>query len=336
MTNASPDRLVDIAYAYRESKALLTAVELGVFTVLAGGGLSLEALSGRLGLHGRGARDFLDALVALGVLDRDEGGQYRNTPEAARFLDRGRDTYIGAEMEFINAHLYGHWNGLTTALRTGQPVNPMATAEGGYKRRYTRPAEVMRFARAMTAATRPVARALASAFAWSDHRTMADVGSGQGCLPVELARQHPHLRCVGFDLAPMQAVFDRYVADHGLADRVRFSPGDFFEDPLPGADVIVIGRVLHNWDTPGKVAILRKAYDALPEGGTVIVYERLIDDERRREARALLSSLNMLVMTPGGFDFSAADCIGWMGQVGFRGARVSPLTADQTMVVGFR
>lgn len=134
----------------------------------------------------------------------------------------------------------------------------------------------------------------------------------------------------------MQAAFEKYAADHGLSGRVRFRAGDFFEHPLPRADVVVIGRVLHNWDTAAKKMILRKAHDALPAGGTVIVYERLIDDERRRNAKALLSSLNMLVMTAGGFDFSAADCIGWMAEAGFRGMSVRPLTDDQTMVIGSR
>ncbi|MGE0802291.1 MAG: methyltransferase [Lautropia sp.] len=336
MADASPEKLVAIAYAYREAKALLSAVELGVFTTLAGGALSLDALSAQAGIHRRGARDFLDALVALGVLDRNVRGEYFNTPAASLYLDQGRDTYIGGELEFINAHLYGHWNDLTKALRTGLPINPLAATGSGYRNRYARPAEVARFAQAMTAATKPIALALGTAFPWSRRTTMVDVGSGQGCLPVELARQHPHLRCDGFDLPPMQAVFEQYVADHGLSARVRFRPGDFFEDPLPCADVVVIGRVLHNWDTAGKKTILQKAHDALPDGGTVIVYERLIDDARRHNARGLLSSLNMLVMTAGGFDFSAADCIGWMAETGFREMSVQPLTDDQAMVVGSR
>ena len=117
---------------------------------------------------------------------------------------------------------------------------------------------------------------------------------------------------------------------------MKFHPGDFFQDPFPAADVVVLGRILHNWDLPTKTMLLAKAYAALPEGGAAIVYERFIDDERRTGAAAMLMSLNMLIMTTGGFDFTAADCIGWMREAGFRDLRVEPLVGDQAMVVGIK
>lgn len=336
MTEISPDRIVKIGYAYREAKALLSAVELGLFTALSGGPAPLEAVAGKIGIHRRGARDYLDSLVALGLLDRDDQGCYRNSAEASLYLDRGKPSYLGGELEFINAHLYRHWNELTKALRTGQPINPAATAVNSYRNRYKDPEEVERFARAMTAATRTLSTALAAKFPWRDYRTMIDIGSSQGCLPVEIARRHDHIRCGGFDLPPMAPVFEKYVSEHGLAGRVEFHPGDFFEDAFPAAEVIVVGRVLHNWDLPTKKMLLRKAFDALPAGGALIVYERLIDDARRSNAKAMLSSLNMLIMTTGGFDFTAADCTGWMSDAGFRNPAVQPLTSDQTMITGFK
>jgi hypothetical protein len=330
----SPDRITQIAYAYREAKVLLSAVELGVFTALSDGPLPLDALTAKLGIDRRGARDFLDALVALDLLSREDAGGYGNTRETAAYLDRCRADYLGGELEFINAHLYGHWNQLTVALRTGRPVNPAAADSDSFKSRYRDPAEAERFAKAMTAATRAVAQALATRFPWNAFETMVDIGTSEGCLPSEIARRHAHLRCAGFDLPALRGAFDAHIAAQGLSKSVSFIGGDFLLEPLPFAQVIVIGRVLHNWNLSTKKMLLGKAYDALPAGGAVIVYERLIDDERRTNAKALLSSLNMLVMTAGGFDFSAKDCVGWMTEAGFHDVSVQPMTSDQTAIVG--
>src|SRR5207237_3496358 len=105
---------------------------------------------------------------------------------------------------------------------------------------------------------------------------------------------------------------------------------------LPTADVLVLGRILHNSYAATKKMLLKKAHDALPSGGALIVFERLIDDDRRLNAPALLASLNMLIMTAGGFDFTGADCIGWLRDTGFRDMRVVPLAGDQSMVVGMK
>ena len=188
----------------------------------------------------------------------------------------------------------------------------------------------------MTVRTRPVAAALASKFPWLDYSTFIDIGTSQGCLPVQIAQACPRISGGGFDLAPLAPMIDDYVREHGLSDRLRFYPGDFFTGPLPPADVLVLGRVLHNWDLAIKNMLLKKAYDALPPGGALVVYERLIDDERRVNATGLLSSLNMLLMSAGGFDFTGAECMGWMRETGFRDIKVEPLTTDQSMVVGIK
>jgi len=188
----------------------------------------------------------------------------------------------------------------------------------------------------MTGGTVLAADALAQKFPWSQHRTIMDIGTAEGCLPVHIALAHPHLVGGGFDLPPVKPYFDTYVREHGVSDRITFTPGDFFCDPLPAADVIVMGRVLHNWDLAAKKMLLAKAHAALHPGGALIVYERLIDDARRMNTSGLLASLNMLVMTAGGFDFSAADCTMWMHEAGFRNLRVEPLTSEISMVVGLK
>jgi O-methyltransferase domain len=161
---------------------------------------------------------------------------------------------------------------------------------------------------------------------------MIDIGTAQGCLPVQIAQIHSHIWGGGFDLPSMQPLFERYVREHRLDDCLRFYAGNFLQDPLPSADVLVLGRVLHNWDLQTKKMLLRKVYDALPEGGSVIVFERLIDDERKRGLGGLLSSLHMLLMTEGGFDFTAADCASWMLEAGFHDPTIVSLTSTHSMV----
>lgn len=332
MSVVSPDQILKLGYAYREAKALLSAVELGVFTTLAEHPLDLDTLIDRIRIDRRGARDFLDALVALGLLERDATGHYACTPETALYLDRRKPTYLGGDLEF-NTQLYARWNLLTRALKTGKPQNAVAT-KGNYPALYADPAALEIFAKAMTAATLAVAKAVAVKFPWPDYRTVVDIGAAEGCLPVQIARVHGHLTGGGFDLPPVGPIFDKYVRDHGLSGRLRFYPGDFFRDPLPTSDVMVMGRVLHNWDLATKKMLLKKVYDTLPARGVFIVYERLIDDERQVNTAGLLSSLNMLVMTEGGFDFTGADCLGWMRETGFRDLRLESLTSEQSMIVG--
>jgi hypothetical protein len=335
MSAVTPDRIATTGYAYREARLLLSAVELQVFTVLGAGPRDLDGLVTMLGIDRRGARDFLDALVALRLLDRDDDGRYANTPETALYLDRGKPTYMGGELDFIGAELFERWSRLTAALRSGKPQTGAAGASA-YQDRYADPARLQAFADAMTAATLPVARALADALPWREHRVLVDIGSAQGCLPVAILKLHPHLTACGFDLPPLRPVFEAYVRTHGLERRLRFQPGDFFVDPLPAGDVMILGRVLHNWDLPAKRMLLEKAHAALPAGGILVVYERFIDDERRSNARAMLSSLNMLLMTDGGYDFTAADCTGWLHDAGFTAMRRAPLTGDHDMIVAVK
>jgi hypothetical protein len=330
---STPDRIVSLGIAFRESKTLLSAIELDVFTVLAEGPLGLDELAARAGVHSRGARDFFDALVSLHILDRNKAGHYRNTPDTDLYLDRRKPTYIGGELEFANARQFGSWGRLTEALRSGTPQSGSRGTEN-YHAYYADAAILENVARGMTGGTLRVADAIAERFPWRDYATLIDIGTSQGCLPVRVALAHPHITGGGVDLPPLKRLFEDYVRKHAISGRLRFYPGDFFEDPLPKADVLVMGRVLHNWNLATKMVLLRKAYDALPRGGALIVYERLIDDERRVSTAGLMASLNMLVMTPGGFDYTGADCIGWMNNAGFNNMHVESLTTDHSMVVG--
>ena len=329
-----PDRLVQLGFAFRESKTLLSAIELDVFTALSTHGpLGLDELARRTGVHPRSARDFFDALVSLRLLERDDAGHYCPTPETGRYLSRNSPYYIGGELEFANARQYGPWSLLTEALQTGKPQSGARGTEN-YSAYYAQASILENVAKGMSGGTLLAAEAMAERFPWREYRTFCDIGTAQGCLPAAIAGAHRHIYGVGFDLPPLKRLFEEYVSRHGLADRLHFRAGDFFQDPLPTADVLVMGRVLHNWDLASKTMLLKKAYDALPVGGALIVYERLIDDERRSSTSGLVASLNMLVMTASGFDFTGADCIGWMTEVGFKDCRVISLTSILSMVIG--
>jgi hypothetical protein len=333
----SPERIIELGQGFWSSKALLSAVELRLFTALAAadGGMTCETLRHCLGLHERGARDFFDALVALGLVRRDENGRYANTPETDLYLDRNKPTYVGGFLEMCNATLYACWGGLSDALRTGRAQNGADAAERErFSALYADQARLTMFLKGMTGGSLPVAKAIAARFPWDEYRTLIDIGTAEGCLPVQVAAAYPHLTGGGFDLPPVGPVFEDYTRSHGLSDRLRFHPGDFLRDPLPSADVLVMGRVLHNWDLATKKELLAKAHAALPAGGALLVYDRMIDDERRLNSAGLLASLNMLVMTPGGFDYTGADCVAWMHEAGFREMRVEALAVGHSMVIG--
>jgi hypothetical protein len=331
----TPKSIVELGLGFWGSKTLLSAVELGVFTLLAEGPLDGLALAQRLELHPRSARDFLDALVALGMLER-ENGLYSNTLETDFFLDRHKPSYIGGMLEMANARLYPFWSSLTEGLRTGMPQNEIKKGEDLFTALYSDPARLRLFLQAMTGLSMGAAKAIAQKFPWREYRTFADVGTAQGGLPVQLCLAHPHLTGIGYDLPVVCPIFEEYVESFGFRDRLRFAEGSFFTDPLPQADVLVMGHILHDWNLEEKRMLLGKAYRALEPGGALIVFEALIDCERRDNAFGLLMSLNMLIETPGGFDYTGADCSAWMREAGFRDTYFQHLAGPDSMVVGFK
>src|SRR3954469_22217404 len=301
----TPDEVMQLGLGFWGSKTLLSAVELGVFGELAHGPATAGTLIQKMGLHQRSARDFLDALVALRMLTRD-GGSYANTQAADVFLDRRKPSYIGGLLEMANARLYPFWGSLTEALRTGEPQNEAKQGGDLFETLYADPQRLAGFLKAMTGVSMGSARAIAAKFPWRDCGRFADIGTAEGGLAVQVALAHPHLSGIGFDLPPIRPHFEAHVAAQGLSDRLTFVDGDFFADPLPSADVLVMGHILHDWGLDRKRLLLAKAYEALPAGGALIVYETLIDDERRQNAVGLLMSLNMLIETREGFDYTGA------------------------------
>lgn len=336
MSQLNPDHILQTGFAFWASKTLLSAIELGLFTELAQGPLAFETLRTRLKLHPRSARDFFDALVATGFLTR-AGDTYANTPETDAFLDRKKPSYLGGMLEMANNRLYPFWGTLTEGLRTGLPQNEVKSgAQGLFEGLYAEPARLKEFLKAMTGLSHGANMTIAHSFPWKDYRTYVDVGTAQGDLAGQIALANPHLRGQGFDLPEVGPIFTEYMAQLGVTDRITFTAGSFFTDALPKADVVTMGHILHDWDLPTKKMLIQKAYDAVPKGGAVIIYEAIIDNDRKQNAFGLLMSLNMLIETPGGFNYTGADCEGWLKEAGFTATRVEHLVGPDSMVVGIK
>jgi len=330
------DHIMQVGTGFMASKVLLSAVDMELFTELAKHPEDLPTLTARLGLHPRSAHDFLDALVALKFLERHDG-VYTNTASTDLFLDKRKPSYMGGILEMANQRLYPFWNNLTIALRTGEPQNEGSQgAPDMFKALYAEPERLRVFLKSMTGISRGANLAIAKQFPWQQYKSAVDVGTAQGDLIVQVTLANPHLAGIGFDLPEVGPIFEDYVAANGLSERVQFSPGSFFDAPIPEADVVMMGHILHDWDLEQKRLLIGKAFESIKPGGALVVYESIIDDERKANVFGLLMSLNMLIETPGGFDFTAAECMLWMKEAGFRDTRVEHLVGPDSMVIGYK
>lgn len=340
-TPIDPTPILQAGFAFWASKVLLTATTFGVFTRLSAGPRTGEQLAAEIGLHPRGIRDFFDTLVAMRILDRTGDGasaQYANTPAAALYLDKNSPRYIGGAFEMLNARLFNYWNDLPEALLTGKPQNEVKHNKGNsiFEELYRDPAKLEQFMGAMTGLSRLNFEALAARFDFSQYKTLCDVGGALGVLSIEVARKHPRIRCLNFDLPPVEPLAKKHIAAAGLSSRIATATGDFFKDPLPKADVITMGMILHDWNLDRKMHLIRAAYDALPEGGAFIVIEALIDDARRDNLFGLLMSLNMLIEFGDAFDYSGADFRGWCSEAGFKRFDQIPLVGPSSAAIAYK
>jgi predicted O-methyltransferase YrrM len=335
-----PGLILQTAFAFWSSKVLLTAVEFDVFTKLGNRKITGAELGDEVGLHPRGISDFFDALVAMKFLDREGDGpeaKYSNTPAGALYLDRGSPRYVGGWLVMLNERLFKFWHDLPEALRTGRPQNEVKHGQKGmFEELYEELPRLEQFMGAMTGLSRINFEAFAAKFDFSQYKTLCDVGGATGLLCIEVARKHPHLQCVSFDLPPVESIARKHIAAAGLSDRISTAGGDFFKDPLPKADLITMGMILHDWNLEKKMHLIRAAYDALPPGGGLVAIEALIDDARRENVFGLLMSLNMLIEFGDAFDYSGADFRKWCEDVGFKRFEVIHLAGASSAAIAYK
>jgi hypothetical protein len=335
-----PSPILQTAFGFWSSKVLLTAVEMGVFTTLGSRQLTGAQLGGELGMHPRGIKDFFDALVAMKFLDRSGTGaeaRYSNNPLGLMYLDKASPRYVGGILEMCNARLFKFWNDLPEALRTGEPQNEIKhTSKSIFDELYRNPPQLEQFMGAMTGLSRLNFEAFAQKFDFKPFKTLCDIGGATALLSTEVASRHPHIRCISFDLPPVEPIARKAIAARGLSDRVTTATGDFFKDPLPKADLITMGMILHDWNLEKKMHLIRAAYDALPPGGALVAIEALIDDDRRQNVFGLLMSLNMLIEFGEAFDYSGADFRDWCRQAGFQRFETLALAGASSAAIAYK
>jgi len=336
-----PSPILQTAFGFWSSKVLLSAVQLRVFTELGDRALRAADLGTVLRLHQRGTFDFFDALVALRFLERDGVGsdaKYRNTALGLIYLDERSPRYVGGIMVMLNARLFKFWNDLPEALQTGKPQNEVKhIGKSTFEELYSNPERLKQFMLAMEGVSRLNFESFAaSSFDFSGYKHVCDVGGASGLLSIELAKRHPHLKFTSFDLPAVEPIAKSSIETAKLSHRIQTVAGDFFRDPLPKADVITMGMILHDWNLEKKMQLIQAAFDALPVGGAFIVIEALIDDERRENAFGLLMSLNMLIEFGDAFDYSGADFRTWCSKAGFKRFEVIKLAGASSAAVAWK
>jgi cyclopropane fatty-acyl-phospholipid synthase-like methyltransferase len=244
---------------------------------------------------------------------------------------------MGGFLEMANARLYPFWGDLTEALCTGCPQNEIKhTGAPMFEELYSQPERLEQFMDAMAGISATNFEALAEKFDFSTYKTLCDIGGATGLLSRCVAKKHSHISCTTADLPPATEIAKRKIAAAGLDDRISAVNVDFFADPLPKADVITMGMILHDWNLEKKKHLVRAAYDALPPGGAFIVVENIIDDARRENAFGLMMSLNMLIEFGEAFDFTGADFDGWCREAGFSRTEVIPLAGPASAGVAYK
>jgi hypothetical protein len=339
-TPLTPARIMEVGMAFWPAQTLLTAIKLGVFTRLGKGAMTGEELRNTLGLHPRSTPDFFDTLVALHFLERDGDGEtakYQNTEETAAFLDRNSPAFMGGFLEMAHDRLYPFWGNLDDGLKTGKPQNE--TKDGGkgvFEELYSQPERLGQFMDAMAGISAGNFQAFAEKFDFSNYNTLTDVGGATGLLSMLVAKQNPHMTCTTTDLPAATEIAHRKISEAVLSDRVKAEPIDFFNDPIPPADVVTMGMILHDWNLENKMMLIRKAYDALPDGGAFVVIETLIDDARCENAFGLMMSLNMIIEFGEAFDYTGADFDKWCKEVGFKRTEVLHLAGPASAGIAYK
>ncbi len=341
MTSAGPDHIMRVAIGYGVSKALLSAVGLGLYTRLAESPMTLDEIMAEYGLRRRPSMDFLDLLVSVDMLGRDGDGpdaRYRNTTATGAYLDRNKQGYIGGILELWEARNFRFWADIGEAFKTGEPQNETkAAGTPFFETLYSEPARLEAFMDAMNGSSRHNFEKLAEVFPFDNYKTLSDIGGADGLLSRCVAARHPHLRCTSFDLPNVTEIAKKKIAADGLSDRIETASGDFFSDPLPPADIITMGMILHDWNLEQKKALVKKAYDALPKGGAFIAVEALIDDARRENTFGLFMSLTMLMeFGDRAFDFTGAEFREWCGEAGFKRFEIIPLVGPSSAAIAYK
>jgi len=338
----SPATIMQIGTGFWASKILLTAVNFQIFTRLAEKkSMTAKELKTDLELHctDRNVFDFLDTLTGFGFLNRVgilETAIYSNSIDTETFLDKNKPSYIGGVLEMANERLYGFWGNLEKGLQTGNPQNEATIGVNLFEAIYKDAEKLKVFVHGMTGVQMGGFIGFAEKFDFSKYKSMVDVGGSSGMLSIMVAKQHPHISCTTFDLPAIETIANETIQQFQLGDKVKTQSGDFFRDSLPKADIITMGNILHDWDEDTKLLLMKKAFEAVNDGGAFVVLENIIDDNRKENVFGMMMSLNMLIETGKGFDYTFAEFNTWAKAVGFKTTSLISVAGPTSAAIAYK
>jgi SAM-dependent methyltransferase len=321
----SPKPIMELATAFQRSRPLLTAFELGLFTALNSEARTSEETAAALDTNPRATDRLMNALVALGLLEKREG-RFRNSPLAEAYLVKGRPDYMGG-LGHTN-HLWDTWSRMTDVVRDGHPVGLAEINDRGDD--WLRP-----FIAAMHSRARQTAGEVVGMLDLEGVTRVLDVGGGSGAYAMAFARARRGISAVVFDLPGVVPLTKAYIAQEGLAAEVTTVTGDYLTAPLAGGfDLVFMSAVIHSNDADDNRLLFRKAVQALNPGGQMVVQDFLMNEERDGPMMAALFALNMLVGTPKGDTYTEREVRSWMEQAGCRSVTRLDTAFGTNLVIG--
>lgn len=330
----SVDTLMRVAFGFQASRVVAAALELQIFTRLAGAGKTLPALVEELHIAAEPTRDVVDALVAMGFLQRGDEGVICNSEVAGTFLVSSSSSYIGEFLRVTGERHYANFGKLAALLRTGQPQSPESQGAASIFDTFTRNPEQFRdWLRQMSGMAQLWGKQAASLLPLSSCKTFVDIGGAEGAFSAIIAQTNAQIEGMVLDFPAVEPIFTDYVRQLGLEKRLRFQAGDYKKDPIPSVDLVTCAHVLHSETPQSRLTLLRAAHHALNPGGFVAVIDFMVDDDRR-DVPALLASLAMRLETRDGFESNVGSLVGWLHESGFELVLSERLNSGQTLVVG--
>lgn len=297
---ADPAPILDLLEAFRRSKTMFAAVSLGAFDALSSGPKNLTALAGELACSRDGMERLLDACVSLGLLVKN-GSDYSNTSAAQTYLTKDSPRRMTGYISYSNSVMWKLWAHLEDAVREGSHRWPQAYGwDGPIFSNFFKSEEAKReFLMGMHGFGVISSPQVVSAFDLSAFQHLVDLGGATGHLACAACARYPHMSATVFDLPDAIPLADEIIAATPVADRVTTQGGDFFVDALPPADLYAVGRILHDWSEDKVHRLLQRIAEALPEGGGLLIAEKMLSDDKTAPRWALMQSLNMLTCTEG-------------------------------------
>jgi (2Fe-2S) ferredoxin/2-polyprenyl-3-methyl-5-hydroxy-6-metoxy-1,4-benzoquinol methylase len=322
-----PDDLNSTLRGFQESRVLLTAVELDLFTAV-GKGARAEEVAARSGSNPRATEMLLNALVAMGWLTK-QGAIFTNSPSSARYFVAGSDDDSRvATMHLV--HLWRTWSTLTECVRGGTSVSRQEVAERGEE--WTRA-----FIAAMHRNARARAPLVVGAVGTEGVTRLLDVGGGSGAYSIAFARAKDDLEVDLLDLAKVIPIAQGHIESAGLAARIRMRSGDLRTDRFEeGYDLVFVSAICHMLSGDENRDLVRRCFAALAPKGRLVIQDFILEPDRTAPKSAALFALNMLVGTEGGSTYTEAEYAAWLKEAGFQDVRHVRLVGPSGLIVGRR